>query len=403
MGKTLNDLYDGIYSIAKKVVQKGGTITSSNISPSFNDIINGIESIPYAPVNLQGVANVILAEMPNVTITMEDEAGNVIESKTTNATLGGSVAFSISEFGNYRFTAYNSEGVELWSKLFGVPSAGIYNCKVGKAFADYTDEEMFLAIDNDYAKFMWSVEDERTTTTMGSNTVWQIYGFNIARLADGSGEYSHMSLIMKKYTSASYKHNSSNDNTIGWEGSLIRQNGLAAGDVYYTRATVDANTTGDYYVYDEMANEWVLKSLPLEYDETEVYYTQNVVAEDGAFITGIPAWKDHIKQVEVPTADAGSGYKKIIISKDRVTIPSDGEVLGNEKRYSRYSQYELEGEQKDFFKNNYTDSKIRLGGSWWLRSPSSGYGSHFCYVDNGGNVYSTSASSGFKARLVVNL
>ena len=403
MGKTLNDLYDGIYSIAKKVVQKGGTITSSNISPSFNDIINGIESIPYAPVNLQGVANVILAEMPNTTIIMEDETGKVINTKTTNATKGGSVAFSVSEFGTYRFTAYNSEGVELWSKLFGVPSAGIYNCKVGKAFADYTDEEMFLAIDNDYAKFMWSVEDERTTTTMGSKLTWQIYGFNIARLADGSGEYSHMSLIMKTYTSASYKHYNSNVNNIGWEGSLIRQNGLAAGDVYYTRVTVDANTAGEFFAYDEMAKDWVLKTLPLEYDENEVYYTKNIVETDGAFLTGLPAWKDHIKQVEVPTADAGSGYKKIIISKDRVTIPSDGEVLGNSKRYSRYSQYELEGEQKDFFKNNYTDSKIRLGSIWWLRSPYSGNATTFCGVDGSGSVNYNNASSSIKARLVVNL
>ena len=104
MGKTLNDLYAGIYDIARVVTQKGGTINSSNISPSFEDIKNGINSIPYAPTTLNGVANVVLAEMPNVTIKMETESGVLVDSKTTNATNGGSVSFSVTTYGNYRFT-----------------------------------------------------------------------------------------------------------------------------------------------------------------------------------------------------------------------------------------------------------------------------------------------------------
>lgn len=400
MGKTLNDLYAGIYDIARVVTQKGGTINSSNISPSFEDIKNGINSIPYAPTTLNGVANVVLAEMPNVTIKMETESGVLVDSKTTNATNGGSVSFSVTTYGNYRFTAYDSENNQLWTKLFGVPSGGIYNCKVGKPFADYTDEEVNKAAKNDYAKIMWSVEDERTTTIMGTSKKIHIADFNHYKKTDGTG-YCGLVLEMNDYTSSGYKHNNTNDNTIGWEGSLIRQNGLADGDYYYTRATVDETTTGTYYAHDELTNVWNEKTLPADYDTEEYYYTRNTKSGDGAFLTGIPAFKDYIVQVETATADAGLKYKKIIISKDRVFTPSDGEVFGNSKRYSsRYSQYEKEGQQLDYYKNNYSDGKIRSSGNWWLRSPSSGSDTFFCCVSGIGYVTNDSASNTYCVRLV---
>lgn len=400
MGKTLNDLYAGIYDIARVVTQKGGTINSSNISPSFEDIKNGINSIPYAPTTLNGVANVVLAEMPNVTIKMETESGTLVESKTTNATIGGSVSFSVSEYGNYRFTAYDSEENQLWTKLFGVPSGGIYNCKVGKAFADYTDEEVNRAAKNDYAKIMWSVGDVRNATIMGSNKKIHIADFNHYKKADETG-YCGLVLEMDEYVTTSYKHNTSNDNTIGWEGSLIRQNGLADGDYFYMRTAVDDTTEGNYYIYDELNNLWVEKTLPADFNEEEYYYTRQIKEGDGAFLTGIPAFKDYIVQVETQAADAGAKYKKIITSKDRVFIQSDGEVFGNSKRYSsRYSQYENEGQQYDYYKNNYSDGKIRTSCSWWLRSPCSGSGATFCYVSNSGFVANVGASNGIYVRLV---
>ena len=400
MGKTLNDLYASIYDIARVVTQKGGTINSSNISPSFEDIKNGINSIPYAPTTLNGVANIVLAEMPNVTIKMETESGTLVESKTTNATTGGSVSFSVSEYGNYRFTAYDSEENQLWTKLFGVPSGGIYNCKVGKAFADYTDDEVNLAAKNDYAKVMWSVDDERTTTIMGGSRKIHIADFNHYKKVDGTG-YCGMVLEMNEYVTTSYKHNTTNDNTIGWEGSLIRQNGLADGDYYYIKATVDETTTGTYYIYDELNNLWVEKTLPADFDEEEYYYTRQTKDGDGAFLTGIPAFKDYIVQVETQAADAGAKYKKIITSKDRVFIQSDAEVFGNTKRYSsRYSRYENEGQQLAYYKNNYSDGKIRTSGSWWLRSPYSGSDASFCAVNYYGYVTYYNASNPLCVRLV---
>ncbi|MGN1221782.1 MAG: DUF6273 domain-containing protein [Christensenellales bacterium] len=396
---TLNDLYESIYDIARRVVQKGGVISSSNISPSFKDIMNGIDSIPQANVNLTGAANVLVAEMPNVTITMEDESGNIIDTKTTNATVGGAVTFSTENFGNYRFTATDSDSNVIWTKLFSVPNAGLHYCKVGKAFTDYTPAEINLAAKNDYAKIMWSVGDTISITTIGSKKTYHIAGFNHYAKADGSG-YCGLVLEMNDYTNSSYKHNATNDNTIGWEGSLIRQNGLAAGDVYYLRATVDSATEGTYYVYDEFAKDWVEKALPSEYDETEIYYTKNTLEADGAFITGLPDWKDYIVQVETATADAGSGFKKIIVSKDRVFLPSDAEVFGSNNRYSKYSQYDLEGQQYDYYKNNWSDGKVRASGSWWLRSPCSGSATSFCCVVNSGCVSSNNASFGNYARLV---
>ena len=396
---TLNDLYEGIYDIARRVVQKGGVINSSNISPSFKDIMDGIDSIPQASVNLTGAANILVAEMPNVTIKMEDESGNVISTKTTNASIGGAVTFSTNVFGNYRFTATDSDGNEIWTKILSVPNAGLHYCKTGKKLADYTPAEINLAAKNDYAKIMWSIGDQVTITTIGSKKSYHIAGFNHYAKADGSG-YCGLVLEMDEYTSSSYKHHSSNDNTIGWEGSLIRQNGLAAGDAYYLRAKPDSTTQGTFYVYDEFAKDWIEKTLPSDFDETEIYYTKNILEADGAFITGLPDYKDYIVQVETVTADAGSGFKKIIVSKDRVFMPSDAEVFGNKKRYQKYSQYELEGQQYEYYKNDFSDGKVRASNGWWLRSPYSSSATYFCYVGNSGYVGSNYASSSYSARLV---
>lgn len=391
----------GISNLTKQGVRISKNASIPSVATKILEMPNSVIETQKTTIYANGSAVIIAAELPNVTIGLYDADGSLLQSKTTDATYGGPVTFTLTSTtaNTYTIKAHDSELNELWSNTLTIDGVGVYNCKTGKAFADYTPEEVNKAAKNHYAQYMWSVGDTRTITTIGTSKTWVIGGFEHDVLADGSNETAGMTLIMKDYTTASYKHHTSNDNTIGWEGSTIRKNGLRAGDVYYTRTSVTNTTEGVYYVYDTELDMFESRTLPDDYSETEVYYTQSTQESDGAYITGLPDFADYIVRVLKETADAGSGYKKIIKSMDNVFLLSDAEVFGNNNRYSKYSQYELEGQQYDYYKNNFTDGKVRASYSWWLRSPCSSSATYFCCVGSSGYVSYNLASSSTCARL----
>ena len=59
-----------------------------------------------------------------------------------------------------------------------------------------------------------------------------------------------------------YKHFDTNTNAMGWEGSLIRTNGLPSGGAYQylIDTTVTGATVGTYYTYSEVSNTWLEKN-----------------------------------------------------------------------------------------------------------------------------------------------
>lgn len=375
---------------------------------SIPTVVSKILDIPITKINTttsiirtSGSVVIVAAELPGVTLSLKDASGETtIDEKSTDPSVGGAVFFetSITDETTFMVVATSAEGEELWTNTIYVPTIGYYNCKTGKAFADYTEAEVNTAAKNHYARWMWSVGDSRTIATMGTNKEWVIAAFDHYDLSDGDGK-AGMVMTMKSYTDASYKHNSTNSNTIGWEGSLIRQNGLKNTEVYYVAATVDGATEGLYYTYDEENCDWVQHTLPEEYDANEKYYTQEVKSEDGAYITGLPDWAPHMVRVKTKTADSGSSYKKIITSNDWVFINSDGEIFGSSNRYYRFSQYEKEGEQLDYYRDNFSDVKIRSGNSLWLRSPYSSTAGSFCDVTTYGFVDYNSAYGAYRVRL----
>lgn len=381
---------------------KGVTVANNASIPTVMSKILTVQTTSIqtqnTTINTNGNVVIIAAELPNTIIKLYD-GDTLIDTQTTNATYGGPVTFTISSSAQKTYTvkAFNND-TQLWQNTITVNGIGTYNCKSGKAFADYTPAEVNTAAKNHYAQYMWSAGDSRNITTVGSSKKWVIAGFEHDNKT--AGGKAGLTMVMESYTGSTYKHNNTNDNTIGWEGSLIRQNGLKVGDIVYKRASVADSTSGTYYVFDTVQDDWVEKTLPDDYVANEVYYTQEVASADGAFITGLPDWKDYMVSVLKPTADAGTGYKKIIKSSDHVFLLSDCEVFGNERRYSsRYSRYEYEGEQYEYFKNKYSDGKIRLGSGWWLRSPYSGGAATFCSCHNGGYVDTVNASSTSYARL----
>ncbi len=385
-------------TLGSKTITANGTYDPLDDSlDGYNEVVVSVSGGGGSTVNITGSSAIITAELPNTTIKLYDSNSTLLDTKTTDTTVGGYVVFDINVSGTYTIKAYDNSETLLWTNTVTVTDIGLYNCKVGKAFADYTPAEVNTASKNHYARYMWSVGDSRNITTVGSSKKWVILGFEHDNLANSSGK-AGITLGMQRYTNSSYRNNSANDNTIGWEGSLIRQNGLKSGDVYYTITTVTADTSGTYYTYDEATDAWVQRTLPNDYLADEKYYTQNTMDSDGAFITGLPDWKDYIVPIVKDTADAGV-YIKIIKSKDYIFSLSDGEVFGNSNRYSRYSQYELEGNQYDYFKNDFQDAKVRLGAFCWLRSPYSGNSTSFCGIHNSGCINDTFASHTYPARL----
>lgn len=389
---------EGISNLATK----GVTISPSASIPTIVDRILSISgNTTNTTIETNGNAIIIAAELPGISLVLKNSQEEIITTKTTDTEIGGAVTFELdsSDKETYTITALNSDGTELWANTITIDGVGVYYCKTGKAFNDYTPEEINLAAKNHYAKYMWSVGDVKDITILGASKPFLIAGFDHDEKADGTGK-AGLTLIMQTYTNSSYKHHSSNNNKIGWEGSLIRQNCLKVGDLYYLRdESVTSTTEGIRYVYDTETNTWLEKSLPTDYDANEYYYTQNTMIEDGAYIAGLPDFANYIVPVIKQTADAGKDYNKIIKSIDQMFLLSDGEVFGNSGRYSKYSQYELEGEQYEFFKNNFTDGKVRTSTSWWLRSPYSGYATSFCYVNSSGYVSANYASYGYYARL----
>ena len=229
-----------------------------------------------------------------------------------------------------------------------------------------------------------------------SENVYDTYGNHVA------------GTFMLDRTSSSYAQWTSNNNSISWEGSLIRQNCLPANSTYYTYDdSVNSSTEGTYYIWDNTSSTWQSKILPSEYQDNIKYFSQNVSIEDGVFWTGLPEnIRQNIVQVNnstwtgyggpVTNSSTANSNNDIIISQDFLWIPSDGQIFGNSDRYSNAanSKYTLEGKQLSAF-TTYHENRFYSGNSRWLRSPYTASSSNFKYWNFYGYSSYDSASTSF--------
>lgn len=394
---TQQDVFIKLREMKNAIIAKGGTITQANINVSLPELLAGVQSIPQG-----GGASmaIIAAELANTTLALYKSDGTLVSQESTGT--GGIVEFEVSEAGTYTIKA-TKDNTELWTNTITVDEIGVYNCKTGKALNEYTWAEIETAGNGGYAEYMWSVGDYKDLTsfmgqTSSSYTRAVILGFNHDDKADGTGKASITFKI--PYTSSSYKHREANSsNGISWVGSLIRQNALKSGESYYLYDdTVTSESSGTYYKYDSNTDAFTEITLPAGFEANTKYYTKTTLSADGAFIAGLPAdLLSYIKQVTKKTwtgytGTSSSNDSTIIKTKDWLFLLSDGEVFGNDKRYSyRYSKYESEGAQYEYFKE-YAENKLRYGNYQWLRSPSTSNGSFFCIWNNSGCVNSDSAN-----------
>ncbi len=212
-------------------------------------------------VSINGSSAIMVAELPNVSLSIKNSAGVVLDTKNTGSA-GGVVIFSVSSNGTYTVTATDSYGTELWTNDIVIDGVGTYNCKTGKALNDYTWAEINTASVGGYAKYMWSVGDGKTFVSTGSifnNYEFIIIGFGHDTLASDGVSKAGISFMMKKYYSGSsyninlklYLNGSSTYRNVGgYRSSLMRQRSLPQGSEIYSQAsgvTADLLASGFRY------------------------------------------------------------------------------------------------------------------------------------------------------------
>ena len=393
-----NILFGKFWSMKEKLAEKKVNVTVANKGPSPDEIIAGIQAVQKVDYAITGgQRTIIVAELGGATFYLKDSTDTVVATGNTNFGFGGIVSLVAPSDGLYTVQAVvTAGGTELWTNTVEVLGAGVYEIKTGKPLNDYTEAQIAEAAQGGYAKYMWSVGDVKNTTFMGNTRQAVVVAFNHNVLAEAVGK-AGITFMVDNHT-ITYRHWSSNDNDIGWEGSEIRTNGLKAGEYQYIiDKTVNGSTTGTRYTYSDISNEWLTKTLPADYVAGTKYYNRNIIASDGAFYAGLTSFKDYVKPVLNETADAGSNFEKIIKSKDYLFIMSECEIFGNTTRQLVRGRLD-EGVQYDYFKNNYQEGKMCIGQNYWERSPNTTSATAYCYVISNGYPSSNIASSYYRVR-----
>lgn len=411
MAYTLNDIFKEIYAQKTLILSKGGQIEYQSPNPSLKDITKGIESIPTLLLQ-GGTYSIRCTETANTTFTLKlGEA--VIDTKTNDATIGGSVIFTPTVVGNYTVVA-TQNGTEKWTKTIGVQQAGEIVCKSPIPVRNYTEDERDLAAKNHYAKYMFELLDYVDDPSfVGSTSTTYIrrfiVGFDEMELSDGTG----LAGITWHYrvTPSAYKMHTTNDNSVSWEGCDMRATRClpANSDYYVCDKTVNDTTVGTYYSYNYVIDDFIERTLPDEYVATEDYYVKNTTTEDGTIYAGIvESFRKNLVKVKVKTwrgwtkqitsNDIARQDDKYIISHDYVFLPSGVEDYGERPallEYNRWGYKPDEGKPFGFQSLNKKWYNIYASGTNWLRSPNVYLSNVFCIwsSNNGGLVYSTSATA----------
>lgn len=391
-----NILFGKFWAMKEKLAEKKVDVIVVNKGPSPDEIIAGIQAVQKIDYAITGGdRTIIVAELPNATFELKNSLNVVVDTKA-NDTVNGGITYLVAPSDDLYTVVASISGVEQWTNTVEVLGAGVYEVKAGKALNDYTEAEIAQAAQGYYAKYMWSVGDVKNTTFMGASRPATIVAFNHNVLAEAVGK-AHITFIVDNFTTT-YQHSTTTTSIMGWEGSLIRTNGLKAGAYQYiVNTSVTGSTIGTFYTYSEFSNTWLEKILPADYVAGVKYYNRNTIASDGAFYAGLTSFKDYVKPVLNETADAGINFEKIIKSKDYLFIMSECEIFGNTTRQLVRGRLD-EGIQYDYLKNNYQEGKMCIVQNYWERSPNTTSVNAYCYVHVSGYPASNSATTTFRVR-----
>lgn len=162
---SINDIYAEIKNMENAITAKGGKVIKANSNPSLSEIVSGINSINTEPkiINYNTTAPkiVITAELPNVTINLKDNEGNIVDTKSTEVD-GGIVELNTVDPGIYIVEAYDTNNEKIWDSEVEIEAdKNTYYVKTGKKFNDYEWSEIKQAANGHYAKYMWSIGDKK--------------------------------------------------------------------------------------------------------------------------------------------------------------------------------------------------------------------------------------------------
>ena len=185
-------------------------------------------------------------------------------------------------------------------------------------------------------------------------------------------------------------------------GSLIRKNCLEVGDTQYIfDRTVTDSTIGIYYTFNNDTKQFEEVNLDgSNFDSTiKYYYKSEALTQDGSFIGSIKNFIDPKPVLNRTWSGYGGAVNSSTIAKadttiietiEKVWLPSDSQIFGDNHRSKEYSKYQYEGNTFEAFKEYFED--MFAGSDRWLRSPYLSNSYCFCYWYSNGYVNSNHAS-----------
>ena len=404
---TRNDLINAMLAIRDSIKAKGGTVTVANANPTPAELKAGVDSIQLTSIeNATGYA-IVTAELAGVTLTLSKD-GTTIDTQETPATTGGVVTFAPTETGTYTITA-TAGGTTKWTNTIAVTGIGTFNCKSGLNLRDYALADINTACKNKYAKYMFKLGDYFIADSfMGSTSqdYTKCYLVDFDNQVDENGNAVGATFEFVR-TPSTYKYNettTNRNNGISYIGSGLRAKCCPSGTVQYIYDTsVNASTSGTYYVYDNTLRTFESKTLPDEFVANTKYYIMETTSSDGVIYAGIP---QNIKDIAVASKQTTwGGYGGLVTNStnawtdtttidtvDKFWVPSCEQLWGNKMFISTTSSVwgyrrQMEGAQFGALRNMTERSIQYMARDFWQRSPATNYASGCCAWSNGyGNV-----------------
>ena len=311
----------------------GGTTKTATTTITIAKVLSGI-AITTPPTTTAYIAGQTISTAGMVvTATYSDgSTANVTSACAISPQTASGSGFTVSyAYGGVTKTAFQSLSVT-------TPSATLNS---------NSWETIGLVASAGMASQYWTIGDEKTIALNGTNYTVQIVGIDHDNLSASDPRYgteynggtnkAAITFALKECFATTYRMNSSDTNTGGWNATEMRTTTLA--------------TT--FYGYLETALKNVLRTV------------NKLAAQSG-------------------------GSSTILTSADKLWLFSEIEVFG-----SASNSKAGEGSLYGYWSAGNSRIKYRSGSAawWWLRSPSSGYSTYFLSVDSNGYVSNSIGAS----------
>ena len=300
-------------AVANAIREKGGTSEQLACPDGFVAAIQAIQT--GVPLQIAVTTNT------GATVTATKDSKTVSGTADTS----GHCTLTVDEAGTWTVTAATASTTKTSDVVVGISNVDLL--PVDSVFGNNNWATIIAACQANKIPTTWKVGDSCNMTINNKTYAINIIGKNHDTYT--AGGIAPLTFGLHDCYSTTYRMNSSNTNSTGWDGSNMRTETLPT----------------------------ILAKMPV-----------NI--------------QNGIRAVNKLTATSGSN-SAIKTASDKLFIFSEMEVYG-----STIKSYSGEGKQYDYYKAE--NSKVKKVGStnswWWLRSPTKNNGSFFCTVDPEGLI-----------------